>query len=81
MVGGPPCATAAAVAYSGGTHIPPKTTSCGAGAPAVCGLGLGLLVCNLYFCMLVKKITTVSINKNILLCLIYDLHQRKLSYF
>lgn len=44
MVGAPPCAAAAAVAYSGGTHIPPKTTSCGVGAPAAWGLGLGLLV-------------------------------------
>lgn len=30
--------------------MPPRTTSCGVGPPAACGLGLGRLVWSLYFC-------------------------------
>nr|ACR34631.1 unknown [Zea mays] len=40
---------AACDAYSGGTQMPPRTTSCGAAVAGAGGAGIGRRVCSLYF--------------------------------
>ena len=60
--------------------MPPSTTSCGAGAPAACGLGLGRLVCNLYFCVhKEKKRESLCIQK--LYIYIYILNNKNIILF